>query len=316
MKIEIFYSDHYTLQLPKDHRFPMEKYELLRNFLLSEKILTAEHLKESPLASFEELHLAHCSDYIRSFQDGTVEPEIIKRIGFPWSNSLYTRSCATVGGALAATKSALKNGISGNLAGGTHHSHCDRGEGYCVFNDIAVATRYLQKHRLSERIAIIDLDVHQGNGNSSILGNDPNVFVFSMHGEKNYPFKKVPSHLDIALRENCEDNEYLEKLQFGLRKISEFQPDYIFYQMGVDPLKEDLLGKMALSFEGLKTRDLRVLEFAKAKNIPCSLALGGGYARPIELSVRAYANTYRVLKEVYFSGSGASSIDSPDLTAP
>lgn len=300
MKLEVFYSDHYTIPLPEGHRFPMEKYKLLRDFLISEEILRPENLNQSPLATPEELLLAHSADYVRALQNGTVDLEIIKRIGFPWSQGLYDRSCATVGGALAATRSALKYGISGNLAGGTHHSHFDRGEGYCVFNDLAVATRYLRKHRLAERIAIIDLDVHQGNGNSSILGKDPGVFVFSMHGEKNYPFKKIPSHLDIPLREGCEDNEFLENLLVGLKHVSDFEPDYVFYQMGVDPLKEDLLGKMNLSFQGLMERDRLVLQFTKSHQIPCSLALGGGYAKPIQLSVQAYANTYRVLKQVYF----------------
>ena len=297
--MDVYFSDHYTLELPANSRFPMEKYRMLRDYLLSEGILEKEELKSSPLASVELLRLAHTDEYIEAMRTGTVGIEIIKRIGFPWSKSLYERSCATVGGALAAAQSALKNGIAGNLAGGTHHAHADRGEGYCVFNDIAVSTRYFHLHNLAQRIAIIDLDVHQGNGNSSILRDDGGVFVFSMHGEKNYPFKKLPSHLDIALPDGATDDQFLERLQDGMSEIANFEPDFIFYQMGVDPLKEDTLGKMNLSFEGLMERDRIVLSFAQSRQIPVSLALGGGYAKPIELSVRAYANTYRVAKEIY-----------------
>jgi acetoin utilization deacetylase AcuC-like enzyme len=243
--------------------------------------------------------LAHDPAYVKAMKDGSVDRNIILRVGFPWSENLYKRSCATVGGALEAAKTALRYGISGNLAGGTHHAHYDRGEGYCVFNDIAVATRYLQRQGLAKRVAIIDLDVHQGNGNSSILGDDPRVFTLSLHGEKNYPFKKVPSTLDIGLPDGAGDEEFLNALEQALPQVEAFEPDFIFYQMGVDPLKEDLLGKLNLTFEGLMERDRRVLRFAKDRGLPISLALGGGYANPIELSVRAYANTYLVVREIF-----------------
>lgn len=297
--MEVFYSDRYNLDLPDNHRFPKAKYRMLRDYLLAEKILRPEEIKESPLAPTELLKLAHDENYVEAMRTGSVSQEILKSIGFPWSQALYARSCATVGGAVESAKSALKNGIAGNLAGGAHHSHADRGAGYCVFNDIAVAVRYLARHALARRIAIIDLDVHQGNGNSSILGRDSDVFIFSMHGEKNYPFRKVPSHLDIGLPDGTGDDVYLEHLERGLREVEKFQPDFIFYQMGVDPLREDSLGKLSLTFEGLMRRDKCVLELAKARNIPLSLALGGGYAKPIELSVTAYANTYRVVRQVY-----------------
>ncbi len=297
--MRIFYSDHYTLPLPGDHRFPMAKYKMLRNYLLDNQIVDPSELHESPMASADLIQLAHTTEYVEAVRTGELNIGIIKRIGFPWSPELYVRSCVTVGGALEATKAALQDGIAGNLAGGTHHAHADRGEGYCVFNDIAVATRYLKKHGLAKRIAIIDLDVHQGNGNSSILKDDSEVFVFSMHGEKNYPFIKIPSHLDIALPEGVTDEVFLKNLVLGLARVKEFSPDYIFYQTGVDPLKEDKLGKMNLTFDGLIQRDRMVLEFARDHKIPISLALGGGYAEPIELTVIAYANTYRVAKEVF-----------------
>lgn len=297
--MNVYYSDHYTIPLPEGHRFPISKYKMLRDYLLEHQIIMSSNLHESPLASEESLHLAHTPEYVLGMRDGSVNVEVIKRLGFPWSRGLYDRSCATVGGALLAMQSALKDGIAGNLAGGTHHAHADRGEGYCVFNDIAVGTRYLQKEMLVKRIAIIDLDVHQGNGNSSILYHDEGVFIFSMHGEKNYPFIKVPSHLDIALPNETEDAHFLEELDRGMTEVQKFDPDYIFYQAGVDPLKEDKLGKLNLSFNGLMERDERVMGFAKRNGIPISIALGGGYAHPIELSVFAHANTYRVAKKVF-----------------
>jgi acetoin utilization deacetylase AcuC-like enzyme len=296
---DVFYSDHYTLPLPDEHRFPMEKYRMLRDYLLAEKIIDANQLKESPLAKPEILNLAHDPQYVEALRSGSVSKDIIKRIGFPWSYELYLRSLATVGGALESAKSALKNGIAGNLAGGTHHAHADRGEGYCVFNDIAVAARFLMKEKLARRIAIVDLDVHQGNGNNSILGEDADIFIFSMHGEKNYPFKKIPSHLDVALPSGTTDEVYLSYLESGMKHVQRFEPDFIFYQMGVDPLKEDKLGLLDLTFEGLMKRDSMVLNFAFKRGLPISLALGGGYAKPIELSVQAYANTYRVATQIY-----------------
>lgn len=296
--MKVFYSDLYTLPLPSDHRFPIEKYRMLRDYLVEHRIIHHQQLFESPLATKDELYLAHCPHYVKSMEDGSVDIQIIKRIGFPWSHHLYLRSCATVGGALAAAKAALNDGIAGNLAGGTHHAHYDRGEGYCVFNDIAVATRCLQKENLAKKIAIVDLDVHQGNGNSSILKNDENVFIFSIHGEKNYPFIKVPSHLDIALPTGVTDEAYLEALTQGLQQVQKFKPDFVFYQMGVDPLEFDHLGKMSLSFEGLIKRDEMVISYALDSKIPISLALGGGYAKPIEKTVEAYANTYRTVRRL------------------
>ncbi len=294
-----YYSERYTLPLPPDHRFPIQKYEMIRDRLLAEKILNTEQIRESPLASKDELMLAHDLEYILGIECGVLPRESFVRIGFPWSEALWLRSCATVGGLLAATQEALKTGVSGNLAGGTHHAHRDRGEGYCVFNDIAVCARYLKKHGLAKRIAIIDLDVHQGNGNSSILGQDEGVFIFSIHGEKNYPFKKIPSHLDIALPDQADDLLFHSALDQGMPHVEAFNPDFIFYQMGVDGLKEDKLGRMALTHQGLMERDRKVFNFAFRNQIPVVLSLGGGYADPIESSVEAYVNTYRTLKEIY-----------------
>jgi acetoin utilization deacetylase AcuC-like enzyme len=296
--MKIFYSDLYSFPLPENHRFPIEKYRMLRDFLLANKVVYPEQLRESPLATENELILAHSLNYVQSIQTGTVDPQIIKRIGFPWSYQLYLRSCASVGGTISAAKAALQDGIAGNLAGGTHHAHYDRGEGYCVFNDIAVATRYLKKEKTVERIAIIDLDVHQGNGNSSILKDDDGVFIFSIHGEKNYPFIKIPSHLDIALPTGTTDDIYLASLLKGMDEVKKFEPDFIFYQMGVDPLEFDDLGQMSITFNGLIARDEIVLSYALHNQIPIALTLGGGYAKPIEKTVEAYANTYRVVQKL------------------
>ncbi len=296
--LKVFYSDHYTLPLPSEHRFPNDKYKLLKKYLLDHEILKSSELFPSPLASVELLEYAHSPDYIQAIKTGTVAKEIIQRIGFPWSEALFHKASSTVGGAFEAAQNALAYGLGGNLAGGTHHAHYDRGEGYCIFNDIAAVTNYFLKNKIKNKIAIIDLDVHQGNGNSSILNGNPKVFNLSLHGEKNYPFKKVPSTLDIGLPDGTGDEEYLKALRLGLDAVKKFHPDYIFYQMGVDPLKEDALGKLSLTFDGLMERDFQVLSYAKEQQIPISLALGGGYAKPIELTVQAYANTYRVVRSL------------------
>lgn len=297
--MQVFYSDPYTIPLPDNHRFPMNKYAMLRNYLLENKILSSDELILSPLCTIEDLLYAHDASYITEIQTGQVNVENFKRIGFPWSYELFIRSCASVGGAKLSALSALKNKISGNLSGGTHHAHRDRGEGFCVFNDVAVVSNYLLQNNLVRKIAIIDLDVHQGNGNSSILGNNPDIFILSIHGDKNYPYLKVPSTLDLPLPDFTEDEKYLETLNYGLSKVSEFGPDFIFYQMGVDALKEDKLGKLNLSFEGLMMRDQLVLSLAKNNKIPITLNLGGGYSDPIDFSVKAYANTYKVVKELF-----------------
>jgi acetoin utilization deacetylase AcuC-like enzyme len=298
--MKLYFSDHYPLPIPDNHRFPAAKYRLLKERLLSEGIVNDSQLIPSPLATKDEIRLAHTEDYYEQMKNGLVPHEQMKRVGFPWSEGLFLRSLATVGGAIEASKMALKEGLSGNLAGGTHHSHADRGEGFCVFNDIAVCSRFLHAHSLAKKIAIIDLDVHQGNGNSSILFGDENVFIFSMHGEKNYPYKKVSSHLDIGLPDGCQDDQYLSELSRGMKAIEFFEPDYIFYLMGVDPLIHDKLGTLNISFDGLMERDRIVLDFCFKKEISCSLALGGGYSDPIDHSVRAYANTFKLAKKIFF----------------
>ena len=299
--LRVFYSDKMTIPLPENHRFPIAKYRMLRDRLVSDGVLAPGEIFESPLASVEEVLRAHSPEYVEGIVNGTVDPMILKRIGFPWSEGLVARSLATVGGCLAAARSALENGIAGNLAGGTHHAHRDAGEGYCVFNDIAVSFMNLLHEGRIRRAAIIDLDVHQGNGNSSILGGRDDIFIFSMHGEKNYPFRKVPSTLDIGLPDLTGDETYLELLSDSLPRIFAFDPEIVFYQAGVDPLEQDALGKLSLSFAGLAERDRIVLEACKARGVPVSLSMGGGYAKPIDLTVEAHVGTYRTVKQVFGS---------------
>jgi acetoin utilization deacetylase AcuC-like enzyme len=277
----------------------MEKYRLVRWALLQSQVLCETELHEPILATPEMVKLAHHANYVEAICSGQIDPKIMRRVGFPWSPELVVRSLAAVGGALDAAEEALRTGVSGNLAGGTHHALPEAGEGFCVFNDIAVVILYLLKQRRIRRAAIVDLDVHQGNGNAAILAHRPDVFVFSMHGAKNYPFHKVPSDLDIDLPDGTTDREYLDHLTQALPQVLAFQPDIIFYQAGVDPLKEDSLGRLSLSMQGLAARDQLVLATCYANNIPVSLALGGGYAKPLDLTVQAHAQTYRVLKNIY-----------------
>ena len=273
----------------------MRKYQLLRETLLKENILSANELVQAPMARDEDLLRAHTENYVYGLRNGTLSEKELRPIGLTYSPELLIRSYTSVGGFVAASDSALQNGFSALLAGGTHHAHADRGEGYCVFNDFAVAALRLLETKRVKKILIIDLDVHQGNGNSSILGNRDDVFILSLHGEKNYPFRKVPSHLDVPLPQGTRDEEYLSALETALKNVPD--ADMIFYQAGVDNLKEDTLGTFAMTFEGLIARDKMVLEFAKER--PVALAIGGGYANPIELTVRAHVNTMKVVKDIY-----------------
>lgn len=297
--MKVFYSDNYEVPLPQGHKFPMEKYRLVRERLLAEKILFPDELFEPELPSREIITLAHSKEYYDSFADGSIDPKIIRRIGLPWSKELFMRSLASVGGALGSSMAALEEGIGGNLAGGTHHAFPDHGEGYCVFNDFAVVILHLVKCGIIHRAAIVDLDVHQGNGNSAILSSNPDVHIFSMHGSKNYPFTKVPSTMDIELADGTGDEEYLTLLKENLPAIFEMKPDIVLYQAGVDPLAEDSLGRLNLSKEGLMERDRIVLYECRRRGIPVSLGLGGGYSKPIDHSIDAYVGTYRIAKEIY-----------------
>lgn len=295
----VYSTNHAPLPLPEGHRFPQTKYGRLREALLERGVLSPGEIHPAVPATREELLLAHTPGYVDGILDGTVDPRIIRQIGLPWSPELAARSMASVGGTICAAREALRSGFSGNLGGGTHHALADQGQGYCVFNDIAVATLLMLKEGLARRVAIVDLDVHQGNGNSAILGGREDVFIFSMHGQKNYPFRKVPSTLDINLPDGTGDEAYLDELRRALPQVLAFDPDLIFYQAGVDPLREDRLGRLSLTLTGLALRDRAVLEAARDAEIPLTLTMGGGYAVPIDLTVEGHVQTYRVVRSVY-----------------
>jgi acetoin utilization deacetylase AcuC-like enzyme len=297
--MRLYYSDVFNIPLPAGHRFPGEKYRMLREALLRQGIVAPWQLELSPPATRAELLRAHNESYVDAFLAGRLSAEAMRRIGLPWSEHLVQRSLATMGGAVAAMRCALADGFSGQLAGGTHHAHADFGAGYCVFNDFAIAALAALAEGLAARVAIVDLDVHQGDGNSAILAGHPAVFVFSMHGEKNFPFRKVASDLDIGLPDGTEDDVYLSRLHEGLDAVLGFRPDLVLYQAGVDPLVHDKLGRLALTHDGLIARDRLVLETFASRAIPVSMAIGGGYCDPIALSVAAYANSFATAKAVY-----------------
>jgi acetoin utilization deacetylase AcuC-like enzyme len=294
-----FYPDTPDIPLPDGHRFPAGKYRALRERAESEGLLGGAELVASPRVSRGELLAAHDAAYVDAVFDGTLAPEIQRRIGLPWSETLVERSRAAVGGSLAAARLALDAGISGQLAGGTHHAHRSFGSGFCTFNDLAVAVNVLLAEGRCRRIAILDLDVHQGDGNAAILAGEPRAFVASVHGEKNFPFRKVASDLDIGLPDGTSDLAYLAAVDAALDAVAHFRPDLMLYLSGADALECDRLGRLSLTHAGLKERDLAVFRFADQRGLPVSFALGGGYANPIAETVEGYANTLRSARDVF-----------------
>ena len=294
-----FYPDSPDLPLPEKHRFPISKYRLLREKVMQERLLGGAELVVSPPIARDDLQRAHSADYVASVLEGTLGAKEQRRIGLPWSTALARRSRATVGGTLAAAREALVTGISGQLAGGTHHAHRDFGSGFCVFNDCAVAALTLLGDGHVRRVAILDLDVHQGDGNAAILGAEPAVFVASLHGEKNFPFRKVASDLDIALPDGAEDAEYLHAVEEALGAVVAFAPDVVLYLAGVDPLAADRLGRLAVSAEGLRRRDEGVLLRCWEAGLPVAIVAAGGYAEPIAMTVEAYAQTWQAARRVF-----------------
>jgi acetoin utilization deacetylase AcuC-like enzyme len=296
MSRRLFYTDQYAIDLPPEHRFPIAKYRMVRD------LLTADGLFEfvaAPLAAAESVELAHDPHYVQRFLAGKLSTQEIRRIGFPWSEQLVRRTLASVGGTLSATEGALITGWGGTLAGGTHHAFRNEGSGFCVFNDIAVAIRSLRQTGRATRVAIVDLDVHQGDGTAHIFADEPSVLTFSMHCETNFPFRKQQSKIDVSLPEGTGDQDYLEELQKTLPRVSEFGPEIVFYQSGVDGLYADALGKLQLTHEGLKQRDRMVMKAVRAAGVPFVVTLGGGYSKPIELTAEAHANTFRVAADIF-----------------
>ncbi|CAN5880102.1 histone deacetylase [soil metagenome] len=295
MPLTAWSSARYTFPLPAGHRFPVAKYAMLRDRVLADGSVAPEQMRDPPAASDDELLLAHTADYVARFNAGMLEPAEVRRIGLPWSEALVERSRRAVGGTIAAARHALSHGIAMNLAGGTHHAFADHGEGFCVYNDIAIAIRGVQRDRLIGRAAIIDLDVHQGNGTHAILGGDEHIFTFSMHGGKNFPFHKVSGSLDIELADGTQDDEYLTQLSDVLPAIiARAAPDIVFYIAGADPHECDALGRLSLTFAGLARRDAYVLTQCRDVGIPVAITIGGGYGRRIEDTVSIHAETARI----------------------
>jgi acetoin utilization deacetylase AcuC-like enzyme len=292
--VKAYYSDRFVLPLPEGHKFPMAKYAGLRERILAEGIVRLEDLHEAPAAEREQLLLVHHPEYVDAVFAGTLPRDMQRRIGFPWSPQMVERSRRSVGATVAAAQVALDEGVAANLAGGTHHSFADRGEGFCVFNDVAVAARVLQRDRDARRVAIIDLDVHQGNGTASIFAGDAYVFTFSMHGEKNFPFRKEISDLDVALADGTGDDEYLALLRRHLPEVlNRHEPDFVFYLAGADPYEGDRLGRLKMTINGLRERDEIVFAECRDRGLPVAVSMSGGYANDVDAIVTIHANTIR-----------------------
>ena len=297
--LRAYTSDHFVLPLPEGHRFPMPKYRLLRERVAAGLAHEVE-LAESPAATEGELALAHDPVYVSAILEGLLSPAAQREIGFPWSPRMAERARRSVGATIAAARTALKEGVSVNLAGGTHHASAGKGSGYCVFNDVAVAARLMQAewhrhHRALLRVLVIDLDVHQGNGTAAIFADDPTVFTFSMHGERNFPFRKEASDLDVELPDGCLDGEYLAALDAAMEQVWHRHegraPGLAFYLAGADPHENDRLGRLKLSASGLAERDRRVLAALRERAVPVAISMAGGYGRDIHETVAIQART-------------------------
>ena len=294
------YCDHHIIELPPNHSFPIAKYRLIRERLLAEKTLRPEDLLEPTLADPRDICLVHTGEYWARLSAGTLAADMIRRLGLPWSELLVRRSRASVQGTLTAARIAIREAVAINLAGGTHHAFSDRGEGYCVLNDIAIAIRVLQHDHWMQRMAIIDCDVHQGNGTAAIFAEEPDVFTFSIHGANNYPRHKVPGTLDIDLPDGTGDDEYLRALEPAVSRIlAEFRPGLAFYVAGADPHAGDRMGRLRLTHAGLRRRDELVLGACREAGIPVVITMGGGYGKNLDDTVEAHCNTVRAARALF-----------------
>ena len=299
-EIKIAFSSIYAHPLPESHRFPMLKYELIPGQLLHEGTIKQENLFVPSACPPEIILWTHSKEYLDKLLHQKLTPSEQRKIGFPQSPELTERELIITQGTIDCCRYALHSGISLNVAGGTHHAFADRGEGFCMLNDQAVASNYLLQHKLAEKILIIDLDVHQGNGTASIFESNKAVFTFSMHGQHNYPFHKQQSDLDVPLPDGISDTEYLRILMSILPSLfDEVQPDFCFYQSGVDILETDKFGKLKVTIQGCKQRDEIVLGLAKERSIPCVVSMGGGYSPDIKTIVEAHCNTFRTAFNLY-----------------
>ena len=295
-KIKLYYCDTFELPLPENHRFPMAKYTLLRQRIAADELSRDCQLIVPPAATDGEITLAHDGEYLDRIKSGQLSAVEIRRIGFPWSQGMVERSRRSTGATISAARSAVTDGLSANLAGGTHHAFANSGQGYCVFNDVCVAAKVIQQQQNSiERVMVVDCDVHQGNGTSGIAATDPNLFAFSVHCEENYPFKKTDGDLDIALPPQTRDDEYLSKLKTGINTaMSRFNPDFVFYIAGADPFQGDRIGKLCLTKSGLRLRDELVINYFRDLEIPVAIAMAGGYAPDIDDIVDIHFATVQV----------------------
>jgi acetoin utilization deacetylase AcuC-like enzyme len=312
--VKAFYSDTFVLPLPDDHRFPMAKYRLLRERVVSEGLLDPADLRVPEPIGWDELRLVHDADYVDAVAGGTLSAAAQRRIGFPWSPMMVERSRRSVGATLAAARQVCGTTVSGspaspavgapgrvavdriaaNLAGGTHHAFRDRGEGYCVFNDVAVAAAVLLRDRVIARAAVVDCDVHQGNGTAAIFGGEPAVFTCSLHGARNFPFRKEVSDLDVTFDDGAGDEEYLAALDTHLPAVLDgHRPDIVFYLAGADPYEGDRLGRLKLSIDGLRERDRRVFAACRERELPVVVVMSGGYAPDVDAIVTIHLNTIR-----------------------
>jgi len=298
--IPIAFDPIYVLPLPENHRFPMEKYDLLPKQLVHEGTCDTEDFFSPQALDDKIVKVIHQEEYVDRLRHMKLDLSEVRKIGFPISQQLVEREFIIAGGTIEGALKSFESGISFNIAGGTHHAHSSHGEAFCMLNDQAIAARFLLDHQHAKKVLIIDLDVHQGNGTAEIFKKEERVFTFSMHGEKNYPFRKENSDWDIALEDNTGDEVYLNLLNDTLPQLfKRVDPDFVFYLSGVDVVDTDRLGRLGLSIEGCKKRDEQVLKFCHNRSLPAQCSMGGGYSKDIKLIIEAHANTYRVAQQIY-----------------
>ena len=299
--LKIAFNDNYIYPLDENHRFPMIKYELIPEQLIRENTCTSDNFFKPNKINDSTVLITHEKEYFKRFTSLKLSQKEIREIGFPLSKELVEREMEIAEGTIRGVHYAIKNRVSMNIAGGTHHAFYDRGEAFCMLNDQAIAANYLLSEKLFKRILIIDLDVHQGNGTASIFKKNPNVFTLSFHGKKNYPFRKEKSDLDIEFEDRTDDKEYLKVLRETIPKvINEFEPEFIFYLSGVDVLENDKLGRLGLTINGCKERDRFILDICKKNSIPVQVSMGGGYSVVLKNIIEAHSNTFRLAQEIFF----------------
>jgi acetoin utilization deacetylase AcuC-like enzyme len=299
--LKVAWSPSYVLPLPPNHRFPMSKYEVLPQQLLHEGTITQTNIFSPPPIAYKWIVRTHEESYWHRLRNLELTPREIRRTGFPLTDEVVTREITIANGTLLCAEYALENGVAMNIAGGTHHAFTNRGEGFCLLNDIAIASNYLLDQKLATQILVVDLDVHQGNGTAQIFRNESRVFTFSMHGANNYPLQKEQSDLDISLADFTDDKFYLRTLEANLNNLLDsVQPDFMFFQSGVDILDTDKLGRLGVTRAGCRQRDRIVLEAAKKNRIPLVASMGGGYSPDFRDIIEAHANTFRLAQEIFF----------------